>query len=378
MLRQYEGELGIFEYDDAECSIGHSTEGEDRLFWLGTSKSVTVTGILRSTRRMFADATLPKGFKLYLQVRGVRDMTAMFINAQIPDSFIFSYEADRDLELTNMFHLAKIGDNFVMHVNGDVSILADLCFYSATFTGDFKCKLPWERCTSLHSFFKNVQFSQSVELYLTVPVKANVSGMFDGCTIPEDSYITVQGGASADACYMFNKSCIGATSVINLHDLRAKDFSSAFYNCVLQSDVKLLLNTEATDGYVHMFAGAKFPENFDLTLKVPYGANVTGILADVCLPETSSIQIELVNATCLRPEKAELLQKWIQKLAEAKYDDFTSAIAVYVTEHPEKLEECLHIDFDNVSAEVRIKYVATTARVFEKTEASWRERMDMF
>ena len=210
MLRQYEGELGIFEYDDAECSIGHSTEGEDRLFWLGTSKSVTVTGILRSTRRMFADATLPEGFKLYLQVRGVRDMTAMFINAQIPDSFIFSYEADRDLELTNMFHLAKIGDNFVMHVNGDVSILADLCFYSATFTGDFKCKLPWERCTSLYSFFKNVQFSQSVELYLTVPVKANVSGMFDGCTIPEDSYITVQGGASADACYMFNKSCIGA------------------------------------------------------------------------------------------------------------------------------------------------------------------------
>lgn len=66
MLRQYEGELGIFEYDDAECSIGHSTEGEDRLFWLGTSKSVTVTGILRSTRRMFADATLPEGFKLYL------------------------------------------------------------------------------------------------------------------------------------------------------------------------------------------------------------------------------------------------------------------------------------------------------------------------
>lgn len=122
MLRQYEGELGIFEYDDAECKVEHSLEGEDRLLWLGTSKSVTVTGILRSTRRMFADAILPEGFKLYLQVRGVRDMTAMFINAQIPDSFIFSYEADRDLELTNMFNLAKIGDNFVMHVNGDVSI----------------------------------------------------------------------------------------------------------------------------------------------------------------------------------------------------------------------------------------------------------------
>ena len=24
MLRQYEGELGIFEYDDAECSVGGS------------------------------------------------------------------------------------------------------------------------------------------------------------------------------------------------------------------------------------------------------------------------------------------------------------------------------------------------------------------
>lgn len=115
-----------------------------------------------------------------------------------------------------------------MHVNGDVSILADLCFYSATFAGDFKCKLPWERCTNLHSFFKNAKFSQPVELYLTVPVKADVSGMFDGCTIPDDSYITVQGGASADACYMFNKSCIGANSVINLRDLRANDFSSAF------------------------------------------------------------------------------------------------------------------------------------------------------
>ncbi len=64
MLRQYEGELGIFEYDDAECKVEHSLEGEDRLLWLGTSKSVTVTGILRSTRRMFADAILPEGFKL--------------------------------------------------------------------------------------------------------------------------------------------------------------------------------------------------------------------------------------------------------------------------------------------------------------------------
>ena len=378
MLRQYEGELGIFEYDDAECSVGHSLEGEDRLFWLGTSKSVTVTGILRSTRRMFADAILPVGFKLYLQVRGVRDMTAMFTNAQIPDNFIFSYEADRDLELTNMFHLAKLGDNFVMHVNGDVSILADLCFYSATFAGDFKCKLPWEKCTNLHSFFKNAKFSVPVELYLKVPVKADVSGMFDGCTIPDDSYITVQGGTSADACYMFNEVRIGVNSVINLRDLIVNDFSSAFHNCILQDDVKLLLNTESTEGYVHMFTGARFPENFNLALKVPYGANVTGILADVYLPESSNIQIELVNATCLCSEKATLLQKWIQKLAEAKYDDLTSAIAVYVAEHPEKLEECLHIDFDNVSDEARAKYIAATARAFEKTEAAWRERMDLF
>lgn len=378
MLRQYEGELGIFEYDDAECSIGHSTEGEDRLFWLGTSKSVTVTGILRSTRRMFADATLPEGFKLYLQVRGVRDMTAMFINAQIPDSFIFSYEADRDLELTNMFHLAKIGDNFVMHVNGDVSILADLCFYSATFTGDFKCKFPWERCTSLHSFFKNAQFSRPVELYLTVPVKANVSEMFAGCAIPDDSYITVQGGVNARACSMFADANVGVNSVINLRDLKAGDYNSAFYNCVLQNAVKLLLDTESTEVCTTMFTKAVFPENFALVLEVPYGASVLGALFDTQVPANSNVQMKLANATCLRPEKAELLQKWIQKLAEAKYDDLTSAIAVYVTEHPEKLEECLHIDFDNVSAEVRIKYVATTARVFEKTEASWRERMDMF
>lgn len=99
MLRQYEGELGIFEYDDAECSVGHSIEGEDRLFWLGTSKSVTVTGILRSTRRMFADAILPEGFKLYLHARGIRDMTAMFINAQIPDSFILVMKQTETLSL---------------------------------------------------------------------------------------------------------------------------------------------------------------------------------------------------------------------------------------------------------------------------------------
>lgn len=378
MLKQYEGELGIFEYDDAECKVEHSLEGEDRLLWCGTSKSVTITGILRSTRRMFADAILPEGFKLFLYARGIRDMTAMFINARIPNNFIFNYEADRDLELTNMFHLAKLGDNFFMRVNGDVSILADLCFYSATFTGDFKCKLPWEKCANLHSFFKNAKFSTPVELYLKVPVKADVSGMFDGCTIPDDSYITVQGGVSADACYMFDNATIGVNSVINLRDLIVNDFSSAFHDCILQDDVKLLLNTESTEGYVHMFTGARFPENFNLTLKVPYGANVTGILADVYLPESSNIQIELVNATCLRSEKAALLQKWIQKLAEAKYDDLTSAIAVYAAEHPEKLEECLHIDFDNVSDEARTKYIAASARAFEKTEAAWRERMDLF
>lgn len=378
MLKQYEGELGIFEYDDAECKVEHSLEGEDRLLWRGTSKSVTVTGILRSTRRMFADAILPEGFKLFLYARGIRDMTAMFINARIPNNFIFNYEADRDLELTNMFHLAKLGDNFFMRVNGDVSILADLCFYSATFTGDFKCKLPWEKCTNLHSFFKNAKFSTPVELYLKVPVKADVSGMFDGCTIPDDSYITVQGGVSADACYMFNEACIGVNSVINLRDLIVNDFSSTFHNCILQDDVKLLLNTESTEGYVHMFTGARFPENFNLTLKVPYGANVTGILADVYLPESSNLQIELVNATCLCSEKAALLQKWIQKLAEAKYDDLTSAIAVYAAEHPEKLEECLHIDFDNVSDDAHTKYIAASARAFEKTEAAWRERMDLF
>lgn len=341
MLRQYEGELGIFEYDDAECSVGHSIEGEDRLFWLGTSKSVTVTGILRSTRRMFADAILPEGFKLYLHARGIRDMTAMFINAQIPDSFIFSYEADRDLELTNMFHLAKIGDNFVMHVNGDVSILADLCFYSATFTGDFKCKFPWERCTSLHSFFKNAQFSQPVELYLKVPVKADVSEMFAGCAIPDDSYITVQGGVNARACSMFADANVGVNSVINLRDLKAGDYNSAFYNCVLQNAVKLLLDTESTEVCTTMFTKAVFPENFALVLEVPYGASVLGALFDTQVPANSNVQMKLANAACLPSEKAELLQKWIQKLAEAKYDDLTSTIAVYVTEHPEKLGRML-------------------------------------
>ncbi len=290
---------------------------------------------------MFADAILPEGFKLYLHARGIRDMTAMFINAQIPDSFIFSYEADRDLELTNMFHLAKIGDNFVMHVNGDVSILADLCFYSATFTGDFKCKFPWERCTSLHSFFKNAQFSQPVELYLKVPVKADVSEMFAGCAIPDDSYITVQGGVNARACSMFADANVGVNSVINLRDLKAGDYNSAFYNCVLQNAVKLLLDTESTEVCTTMFTKAVFPENFALVLEVPYGASVLGALFDTQVPANSNVQMKLANAACLPSEKAELLQKWIQKLAEAKYDDLTSTIAVYVTEHPEKLGRML-------------------------------------
>lgn len=318
MIKQYEGKLGIFEYDDAECKVERSLKGEDHLLWLGTSKTVTVTGILRSTRRMFADAIIPEGFKLFLHARGIQDMTAMFINAQIPDNFVFTYEADRNLELTNMFTRAKLGDNFVMHVNGDVSVQADLCFYSATFAGDFKCKLPWETCTNLHSFLKNAQFSQPVELYLKVPVKADVSGMFAGCTIPDDSYITVQGGVSADACYMFDESCIGMNSVINLRDLNANDFSSAFHNCMLQDDVKLLLNMESTEVCTRMFTGASFPENFSLTLKVPYGTNVTGILFDVHLPETSNIQIELANADCLPPEKATLLLEWFQIVSKVE------------------------------------------------------------
>lgn len=363
MLRQYEGELGIFEYDDVECKVECSLKGEDRLLWLGTSKSVTVTGILRSTRRMFADAILPEGFKLYLHARGIRDMTAMFINAQIPDSFIFSYEADRDLELTNMFHLAKIGDNFVMHVNGDVSILADLCFYSATFTGDFKCKFPWERCTSLHSFFKNAQFSQPVELYLKVPVKADVSEMFAGCAIPDDSYITVQGGVNAKAYSMFADANVGVNSVINLRDLKVGDFNSAFCNCVLQSNVKLLLNTESTEVCTTMFTKAVFPENFALLLEVPYGASVLGALFDTQVPANSNVQMKLANAACLPSEKATLLQEWIQKLAESKYADLTSAIAVYVTGHPEKLEECLRIDFDNVPADTLKKFISATEQI---------------
>lgn len=363
MLRQYKGELGIFEYDDVECKVECSLKGEDRLLWLGTSKSVTVTGILRSTRRMFADAILPEGFKLYLHARGIRDMTAMFINAQIPDSFIFSYEADRDLELTNMFHLAKIGDNFVMHVNGDVSILADLCFYSATFTGDFKCKFPWERCTSLHSFFKNAQFSQPVELYLKVPVKADVSEMFAGCAIPDDSYITVQGGVNAKAYSMFADANVGVNSVINLRDLKAGDFNSAFCNCVLQSNVKLLLNTESTEVCTTMFTKAVFPENFALLLEVPYGASVLGALFDTQVPANSNVQMKLANAACLPSEKATLLQEWIQKLAESKYADLTSAIAVYVTGHPEKLEECLRIDFDNVPADTLKKFISATEQI---------------
>lgn len=378
MIKQYEGGLGIFEYDDAECTVERSLDGKDHLLWLGASKSVTITGILRSTRRMFADARLPEDFKLYLHARGIQDMTAMFTNARIPDNFVFSYEADRNLKLTNMFTRAKLGDNFVMHVNGDVSVQADLCFYSATFAGDFKCKLPWETCTNLHSFFKSAKFTVPVELYLKVPVKADVSGMFAECTIPDDSYITVQGGVSADACYMFDNASIGINSVINLRDLIVNDFSSAFRNCILQDGVKLLLNTESTEGYVHMFTRASFPENFHLALKVPYGANVTGVLFDVHLPETSSIQIRLANADCLPSEKATLLQKWIQKLAESKYDDITSAMAIHATEHPEKLEEYFHLDLDNVPEETRNEFLATTAKYLGKAAASLRERMNLF
>ena len=263
-------------------------------------------------------------------------------------------------------------------MNGDVSVQADLCFYSATFAGDFKCKLPWETCTNLHSFLKNAKFSAPVELYLKVPVNADVSEMFAGCAIPDDSYITVQGGVNARACGMFADANVGVNSVINLRDLIVNDFSSAFRNCILRDDVKLLLNTESTEGYVHMFTGASFPENFHLALKVPYGANVTGILSDVHLPETSNIQIELANADCLPSEKATLLQKWIQKLAESKYDDLTSAMAIHAAEHPEKLEEYFHLDIDNMSEETRNEFLATTAKYLGKAAASLRERMNLF
>lgn len=46
MIEQYEGKLGIFEYDDAECTVARSSDGADHLLWLGASKSVTITGIL--------------------------------------------------------------------------------------------------------------------------------------------------------------------------------------------------------------------------------------------------------------------------------------------------------------------------------------------
>ena len=112
-----------------------------------------------------------------------------------------------------------------------------------------------------------------------------------------------------------------------------------------------------------MFTKAVFPENFALLLEVPYGASVLGALFDTQVPANSNVQMKLANAACLPSEKATLLQEWIQKLAESKYADLTSAIAVYVTRHPEKLEECLRIDFDNVPADTLKKFISVTEQI---------------
>ena len=232
-LIHYQGELGDFWYDPKEFEVHNNHAFDiiekpwygDFLHYVGHDLSVSLPEGCTSTRGMFYECKLPKGFHLSgFDTSNVKDMSAMFRGCKFPAGFSLGdkFDTSNVEDMCAMFYDCKFPSGFTLGGKFDTSNVEDMRYMFA------QCKMP-------AGFTLGAQFDTSNV--------GNMCAMFRGCEMP-----------------------IGFTLGERFDTSNVKYMDSLFHGCKFPLGFTLgdKFNTSNVEDMSFMFCDCKFPEGFSL------------------------------------------------------------------------------------------------------------------
>ena len=199
-LIHYQGELGDFWYDPKEFEVHNNhafdiTEKPwygDFLHYVGHDLSVSLPEGCTSTKGMFYECKLPKGFHLSgFDTSNVKDMSAMFKGCKFPAGFSLGdkFDTSNVENACAMFYDCKFSSGFTLGDKFDTSNVTDMAglFAKAKLPEGFFLgeKFTFETATNLNNMFYCVEFPKGFSLNdFTFTANRDYADMFSGCKFP--------------------------------------------------------------------------------------------------------------------------------------------------------------------------------------------------
>lgn len=248
MLRHYKGSLGEFDYDDDVFRV-EIYNSSDILHYIGNEKTVSLPNGCTSTKYMFSNRSLPKGFSLYegFDTRDVYNMVGMFYNCDLPDGFSLGsgFNTDDVLIMDDMFRgchahsTLNLGPMFsTKHVDFMDRMFAEAKFDNGLILGD---NFDTSNVVSMKEMFRACEVGSKFSLgdkFDTSDVKY-FGAMFYCFKFPDD--------------FKFPNCFI-------IKDTASLD--SMFYCTKFPKNFCLDIECNVTYGQFDIFQGCYFPEGF--------------------------------------------------------------------------------------------------------------------
>lgn len=251
MVRHYEGTLGVFDYDDEMFRLLEDDCGHYLCY--NYSKDISLPNGILSTRKMFYNCKLPKGFTLgsEFDTSKVTDMSSMFEECKMSEGFSLGdkFITSNVENMKGMFEGCTMPKNFSLGDSFDTSNVQSMWHMFCS-------------CSMSEDFSLGVKFDTS-------NVK-DTRGMFSGCELPKDFSLGDKFDTSnvenMDSMFWVCSMQKGFSLGDKFNTSKVKNMSWMFYNCTLPEGFTLgdKFDTTNVKDMRSMFEDCELPEGFNL------------------------------------------------------------------------------------------------------------------
>ena len=189
MLKHYEGEAGVFDYNDEEFNI---IKNEGVLGYIGNANTVNLPeGCISTSFMFYQNGVLPIDFTLgdNFDTSSVVNMNAMFCDCQLPKGFSLGdkFNTSSVVDMGCMFCLSNLPYNFTLGDKFDTSSVKSMqgMFYSCQLPEGFTLgdKFDTSSVKDMHEMFRDCILPEGFCLGSNFNVSnvVDMDDMFYGC-----------------------------------------------------------------------------------------------------------------------------------------------------------------------------------------------------
>lgn len=248
MIQHYEGELGVFDYDDEEFEVGENEFELECLFYIGKGSSVNLPKGCINTRSMFSRCYgfLPEDFTLgdNFDTSNVEDMSFMFLECSLPEGFSLGdkFDTSNVKDMSFMFRTCYLPKNFSLGDKFNTSNVINMCGMFEYFRlpegfslGD---KFDTSNVKDMSRVFHGIWFPKGFSLgnKFDTSNATDVSEMFCECVLPEGFSLGDKFDTSSveDMRWMFSDSELpeGFSLGDKFNTSNVKTMEKMFENCL--------------------------------------------------------------------------------------------------------------------------------------------------